>query len=645
MIKIIHNKYPQLVILLLFFLQIGFTQCYLPLSEWFSKSPIYTDDYSIHYADVLYKNKYLSKYKMPYGYTPYTRAGTANSALVCVDNHGWGLFVFLIPFLPTGFSFKLLFLLTLLSIPFILYGSARNFELSRDESVICSLIGTLFLHVSICVDLIHWGMVSYILSCYLSILITSLFFRYVKYRKSIDIVCVTLLFTIGFWIHLFTAIHLLVHFTVCYLFYFHRLSAKVHGLIISSMILVFFLNTPWLIPFLNLLDSTVIHRKQILFITSNLLEPLKTYLFLNIKFNEYLNIPFPKSGLVDVILMGLGVLGIVQWKKEGDTLKCYLFVIATCFFFILSYYGPFWRFTSNLTPLRFVIIMNLFLILPAAVGIMKLYDIFFIDKPIKIKYISMVVISYLVVTLLSNPYYHLFAKKDFRLITRIPTPLVELKQWIVGNISPDGRILIEHSDFETNHQYYGTHLPYLFPLLTNREYIGNYLYYNPTLDAFTSFCSGYLFQRPIKQYTPEVIWPYINIYNIKWIIVWSDTARTFFESAPHYFTFKKRIDKFFIFEANRMQSFFIKGQGKIKAELNRIELRDLKAKDGEVIIAYHWMKYLRTTPKTTLNQTFFLKDPVGFITLKNPPKNVLIYNSYKETFLDFLKIPLIIGIL
>lgn len=644
MIKIIQNNYHRFIILLLFFLQIGFTHCYLPLSEWFNKSPIYTDDYSIHYADVLYKNSYLSKHKMACGYTPYTRAGTANNAIFTVDNNGWGLFVFLTPFLPPGFSFKLYFLLALLSIPFIIYRSARNFELSRNESVISTLIGTLFLHISICVDFLYWGTVSYILSSYLSLLIASFFYRFVKYRKSIDIGYTTSLFTIGFWIHIFTALHLLVPFTTCYLLYFRRLSAKVHGVIISSMILVLLLNSLWLIPFLNLLDTIDTHSKHFIYGTSSLIEPLKTYLFLNIKFNEYMNIPFPKSGLVDVMLMGLGILGMLQLKKERDRVKSYLFLIITCFFFILSYYGSFWSFTSNLTPLRFVIIMNLFLIFPAAVGIRKLYDIFFIDKPFKIKFISLIVISYLIGTLLSTPYYHLLAKKDFRLVTRIPDPIEELTQWIKDNTSAEGRILIENSDFETNHQYYGTHLPYLFPLITNREYIGNYAYYTASLDTFTSFSSGHLFKRPIEEYTPEGLWPYINLYNIKWVIVWSDNSRAFFESSPHYFTFKKRIDKFFIYEANRMNTFFIKGQGKIKAELNRIELRNVKAEDGEIIIAYHWMKYLRTKPEITINQTFLLNDPVGFITLKNPPENVVIYNSYKDTFLDFLKISRILGI-
>ena len=63
MVTFLYNNYHRLIIILLLLLQIGFIHCYLPFSEWFNKHPIYTDDFSLHYADALYKNKYLSKYK------------------------------------------------------------------------------------------------------------------------------------------------------------------------------------------------------------------------------------------------------------------------------------------------------------------------------------------------------------------------------------------------------------------------------------------------------------------------------------------------------------------------------------------------------------------------------------------------------
>ena len=93
--KNIQINYHRLIIFLLFLLQIGFVNCYLPFSEWVNENPIYTDDYTFHYTDALYKKMYLSKSMMACGYNPYIRAGSANNAILTVDNNGWGLFVFL----------------------------------------------------------------------------------------------------------------------------------------------------------------------------------------------------------------------------------------------------------------------------------------------------------------------------------------------------------------------------------------------------------------------------------------------------------------------------------------------------------------------------------------------------------------------
>lgn len=628
MTKIRQTNFHLLPLAFLFLLQIGFINCYLPLSEWFTPNPIYTDDYSFHYADALYKKIYLGKSTMACGYNPFIRAGSANNAILTVDNNGWGLFVFLTSFLPPGLSFKLFFIIAVLSIPFLLFYSALNFKLSRSESIICSVIGMIFLHTSICVDFLYWGTVSYIFSAYLCLFIVSLFYRFVERGKIFHIVSVTILFAMGFWVHIYTAFHLMVPFAACYLFYFRQLSLKAHGLIIASMMAVALLNVPWLYPFLSLQDTINTDQPHFIYVTSNVLEPLKTYFFLDIKFNEYMNIPFLKSGLVDVMLMGLGIIGLVRWKKEGETFKVFLFVASIIFFFLLAYYGSFLNFTANLLPLRFVIVMNIFLTVPASLGITELYRLFFTDKSFKIKYISLAVVFYLTGTLLSNPYYHLFLKKDFRLITSIPQPIEELIQWSIDTTTPAGRILIESSDFDTNHQYYGTHLPYVMPLITNREYIGNYAYYPVCLDNFTSFTSYRLFEKPIEYYTPANLKPYLDLYNIKWVIVWSEASKKLFQSSPSYFIFKKRIDKFFIFEINRVPSFFLKGKGAKKAELNKIELKNVKPEDGEIILSYHWMKYLKTDPPRKLERTFFLDDPVGFIKVIDPPSSLVIYNRY-----------------
>src|SRR3989339_994038 len=92
----IKNNYQKISLLLLFLLQACFIRCYIPFSRWFNADAIYTDDYSFHYADALYKGIYLSKFKMMFGYNPYIRAGSVCNILFSVDNFGWSLFVYLL---------------------------------------------------------------------------------------------------------------------------------------------------------------------------------------------------------------------------------------------------------------------------------------------------------------------------------------------------------------------------------------------------------------------------------------------------------------------------------------------------------------------------------------------------------------------
>ena len=338
------KKHVWIFLLLLFCLQIGFTHSFIPFSDWFTSGAIYTDDYSFHFADALYKGNYIKNYKQVFAYNPFVRAGSVCNVFFSVDNFGWSLFVCLLSFIPPGTAFKLFFMFFLLSAPFLLYKASSNFGVEKRQALFCSLTGTVFLHVSICVDFLFWGSVSYILSGYLSLLIISFFYRYVSRGRSWDLFCFALLFTAGFWIHLFTALHVLPAVVICYLFSFRKLSIKKHALIFLSIFFVLLLNSIWLIPCLVfLVDYARQTRENFIYASKSLMEPVNTYFFLSSKFNQYSNIPFQKNGIVDLFLLLTGITGLVQWKRKGFNCRVLLFSGSAAFFFFLSYFGSFWQ--------------------------------------------------------------------------------------------------------------------------------------------------------------------------------------------------------------------------------------------------------------------------------------------------------------
>ena len=119
-----------------------------------------------------------------------------------------------------------------------------------------------------------------------------------------------------------------------------------------------------------------------------------------------------------------------------------------------------------------------------------------------------------------------------------------------------------------------------------------------------------------------------DTYNVRWIVCWYEESKKFFERFPDYIIKIADIDKFIIYEVKRRPSFFIKGQGTVHSDYNRLELKNIVPEDNEIIISYHWMKNFKSIPPAQVERVFIAGDPVGFIKIKNPQTSLVIENSY-----------------
>ena len=622
-----HKKNKYLFISFLLFLQLAFVHAYLPIGEWFSHNAIYTDDFSFHYGHVLEKITYLKESGKMWGYNPIVNAGSIANVTTTIDNNGWALFSFLLFFLPIEVSFKLYFILGITLAPILCYKTARNFDFTYETALLSSLLGTLLMHVSVMVNFIYWGTISFIFSSYFSIFTISYFYRFCKRGTVKDLFVSTILLTATVWIHAFTVVTVCIPLFLCYAISFQRMRWVHHLSILTGVLLVVLSNLPWAYPFLLFLDHIEKDTVSFFYATNSLLEPLRTYLFRNNLFNSYMNMVFHKEEWIDIVLLLSAILGMHRLHKKGERFQAALFLGSSIFLFMISYYGSFLEIT-RITPMRFLIPFYIFLIFPSAVGFEYLYRLFLSDKSKRVKVITSVIIVYLLMALIAPAYYHLFYKRDFRLVCNVPEQFNQLIAWINNNTTQEGRILVENSDFETEHQYYGTHLPFLLPRWTDREYIGVYFYYATTKDSFVSYNAGFLFRKPIGSFSLPELHSYLDLYNIQWIIYWSEESKSIFESGVKDFTYLTSIDKFHICRVERNPTFFIKGSGIARASHNKINLEEINPAGGEIILSYHWMKYLKSDPPQRLERVLFLQDPIGFIKVKNPPSSLLIYNGY-----------------
>ena len=101
---------------------------------------------------------------------------------------------------------------------------------------------------------------------------------------------------------------------------------------------------------------------------------------------------------------------------------------------------------------------------------------------------------------------------------------------------------------------------------------------------------------------------YCDLYNIKWVICWSEKTIKHFEKYPDFFIYKTVIDKFYIYEIKRETSFFLKGRGDVKANINKLTLSNVEAEGGEIVIKYHWMNNFITNPPLQIEEFSVLEN-------------------------------------
>jgi len=150
----------------------------------------------------------------------------------------------------------------------------------------------------------------------------------------------------------------------------------------------------------------------------------------------------------------------------------------------------------------------------------------------------------------------------------------------------------------------------------------------PIKHSYASFTAGVLFEKKIENYSLEELKQLFNLYNVKWIVCWLENSKNFFNQYPAYLVKMTEIDKFTIYQVNRKPTFFLKGEGVVKSDYNRLQLSKIVTVDDEIIINYHFMKGLKTNPERTLERVLIDGDPIGFIRIVNPPRSLVVYNGY-----------------
>jgi len=79
-----------------------------------------------------------------------------------------------------------------------------------------------------------------------------------------------------------------------------------------------------------------------------------------------------------------------------------------------------------------------------------------------------------------------------------------------------------------------------------------------------------------------------------------------------------------VFVIRRGHDYFLEGSGTSRADYGRIELGGLATDTGRVVVSYHWVDGLESSPRAELTRVMIGGDPAGFIGVVNPPEGLVI---------------------
>jgi len=134
---------------------------------------------------------------------------------------------------------------------------------------------------------------------------------------------------------------------------------------------------------------------------------------------------------------------------------------------------------------------------------------------------------------------------------------------------------------------------------------------------FAEFHSGKLLKKDIQNLTDDAIRNYFRLYNIGAVVAFHPASIQRLQAVPGLVTLDRRVGPVYLMKVNQTLSWFLQGEGEVKASLNRLEVSEVKG--NEVILKYHWAEGLIGTPVVKIVPVKIGDDPIPFIKVIDPP--------------------------
>lgn len=604
---------------------IGLAFLFTPISGLFDSHPLIDQDWGLHFFHLNSLTAFWRQDRALWGYNPFFMAGYPSNTIQDLSIKLFELAALGLSSIALSpiESFKICAFLATASLPWMIYFAARNFFTGSESgylvAMLAAFLGTVYWWNSLPREMFYYGMIGFPVACYLSILGISLCYRLAQRREKFGAP------HLGWLLFCAAILPLHVQFVVIILppliaLFVTRpalLTPRLLGWLAGGAALAFVINLAWLAPaFAHRGDdaSRAITEQLPLFVSADPLAFVKDYLS-TANYWSFRQAAWEKGFRLALLICGVwGIRNLLRGEKRELGV---MLAAGVATLFAISYFGSLVPFINPWQPLRFKVPLDLLLIAGALHAVVEWLGA---PKATRTPFIPLVVGLGLATFLINVA--HTETAGRLRLRSHFIPELGAIVEWIKSATPDDARVLFEESGDESGFVYDRSYFSSFLPALTGRQMIGGPINLYNDRHHFAEFHSGRMFKRTASTLSAEALKNYLNLYNIGAIVTFDPPTVELLRSLPGLVTVEKRIGPIYLMRVNQPLAWFVKGEGKVKVDFNRLELSDLKGK--EVVLKYHWVNGLAAEPPVKIAAVHLADDPIPFIKLIDPPASVIL---------------------
>ena len=585
-----------------------------PISQLLTQKPLFYIDSPVHWYLIESAKAFISSWRLV-GYDPYFAAGYVGGVTFNTSGKlAAALTILLTPWLSDIVIYKLLVFVTGVLAPSCVALSARWLRLPVLASYSSTVIAVLIWWVGA----LRWfdtaGMVSFVLCSYVALPYAVFVVRYLtEPLNQWALVCLTVVGALGFFTH--PHFPLLVGPLVVALAGARR-HEVCRGRLIPAFIvlpaLCLALNLPWIIP--------------------------------SFRYESFANLDPTYQRAVDITIIWQEALGRITNTARGSRVNSLIWfaslcmfagrleprqkriavaiILASLFFVLFAALGAAVPLIGTAEPNRFSAPAYLYLSIPAGLGIEVVFKRLFVSRAPRWAAAAGALLLTAAIVFCIRELTRELSTADIPHHGERPPEVrgvgvnsVWILGWLERHTTNNARVLFETSKGRIHDD---AHMAGYYALTSDREFIGGHY---PLLH-FAGFWDDYLFGRPIASLSQEEFDKYVQLYNIGWILAFSDKTKEFLDRFPEI-TPLEHFGPLQGYVVRGPHTFFIEGSGTVSARsFNRIELNHLTGQS--VILKYHYVQGLQATPPAHLEPAQMLDDPVPFIRIVNPPSHLTL---------------------